>query len=269
MTSAPFEPAAGPAGGLLDLENRVAFVPGGYGGIGEALAWGFARHGAAVAVAGRSAAKAEALVERMRRAGHRAMGVTVDVTSVRDIRRAVEQVASEFGSIHILCNSVGIQREQSLLEVTEESYDEVYAVNLKAAMFLAQAVATRQVADGSGGVHVHLLSVRSKLGLRARGYSAYTSTKGGTAMLVRQHAVELAPHGIRVNGVAPTFTYTDMITEMMEDDDFHRDLQVRIPLGRLATPDDIVGPVLFMSSPAAAFVTGQILYVDGGITACQ
>ena len=269
MTASAPVPATEGAGGPRGLEEQVAFVPGGYGGIGEALAWGFAHHGAAVAVAGRSAARAEALAERMRRQGHRATGVALDVTSVPAIRRAVEQVAAELGTIHILCNSVGIQREQSILEVTEESYDEVCAVNLKAAMFLAQAVAARQISDGVGGAHVHLLSVRSKLGLRSRGYSAYTSTKGGAAMLVRQHAVELAPHGIRVNGIAPTFTYTGMITEMMEDDDYHRALQARVPLGRLATPGDIVGPVLFMSSPAAAFVTGQILYVDGGITACQ
>ena len=254
---------------MFSLDDRVAFVPGGYGGIGESVSWGLARQGAAVAVAGRSAEKAETLAQKMRDAGHQAMGLALDVQSVPEIKQAVKRIVDELGSVDILCNSVGIQREQGILEVTEDAFDEVYAVNLRAAMFLAQAVAARQIQQGAGGSQIHLLSVRSKLGIRARGYSAYTSTKGGMAMLVRQHAVELAPHQITVNGVAPTFTYTDMITDLMKDRAFHQEVTARIPLGRLATPQDIVGSVVFMVSPAASFVTGQILYLDGGITACQ
>lgn len=254
---------------MFALDGRVAFVPGGYGGIGESVSWGLARQGATVAIAGRSAKKAETLAQRMRDAGHRAIGLALDVRSVPEIKQAVERVVDQLGSVDILCNSVGIQREQGILDVTEEAFDEVYAVNLRAAMFLAQAVAAPQIQKGAGGAQVHLLSVRSKLGIRARGYSAYASTKGGMAMLVRQHAVELAPHQITVNGVAPTFTSTDMITELMKDRAFHQQVTARIPLGRLATPADIVGSVVFMVSPAASFVTGQILYLDGGITACQ
>ena len=256
-------------GSMFALDGRVAFVPGGYGGIGEAVSWGLAQQKAAVAVAGRSAEKAEALADRMRQAGHDAIGIALDVKSVAEIKRSVERVVAELGSVDILCNSVGIQREQPILDVTEEAYDEVYAVNLRAAMFLGQAVAAHQIERGVGGAQIHLLSVRSKLGIRFRGYSAYTSTKGGMAMLVRQHAVELAPHRITVNGVAPTFTSTDMITELMKDEAFHQQVTERIPLGRLATPSDIVGSVVFMASPSASFVTGQILYLDGGITACQ
>ena len=254
---------------MFSLDGRVAFLPGGYGGIGESVSWGLARRGAAVAIAGRSAKKAETLAQRIRDAGYRATGLALDVQSVPDIKQAVKRVVDELGSVDILCNSVGIQREQAILDVTEEAFDEVYAVNLRAAMFLAQAVAAQQIEQGAGGAQVHLLSVRSKLGIRARGYSAYTSTKGGMAMLVRQHAVELAPHQITVNGVAPTFTYTDMITELMKNQAFHQQVTARVPLGRLATPQDIVGSVVFMVSPAASFVTGQILYLDGGITACQ
>jgi NAD(P)-dependent dehydrogenase (short-subunit alcohol dehydrogenase family) len=145
----------------------------------------------------------------------------------------------------------------------------VYRVNLKAAMFLGQAVARHQVAAGRSGRHVHLLSVRAQLGIRGCGYSAYASTKGGLVMLVKQHAIELAPHQITVNGVAPTFVYTEMIRHVMENDAFRQQLLARIPLGRIADPKDVVGPVLFFLSPAAQFVTGQVLYVDGGITASQ
>jgi len=156
-----------------------------------------------------------------------------------------------------------------MLDFTEEAYDEVYNVNLKAAMFLGQQCARHQVKAGAGGKHVHLLSVRSQLALRGRGYSAYCSTKSGMVGLLKQHAMELAPHKINVNGVAPTFVYTNMVTKMLADDAFRNSLLARIPLGRIANPEDIVGPAVFFCSSASDFITGQVLYADGGITACQ
>ena len=255
--------------GLHDLSGRVAYVPGGYGGLGEAIAWGLALNGARVVVSGRSIEKAEALAADLESAGFEAAGLALDATSTAEIRDSVDFVIERFGGLDILINCVGIQREEPLLEVTEEAFDEVYSVNLKAAMFLAQAAALGQTRTRKSGKQVHLLSVRAQLGLRARGYSAYCSTKGGLAMLIKQHALELAPHAINVNGVAPTFVYTEMIRHVMENPEFRAQLLERIPLGRIADPKDVVGPSLFFVSPAADFVTGQILYVDGGITASQ
>jgi len=169
----------------------------------------------------------------------------------------------------VLANCVGIQIEQPIGEVSVEAFDAVYRTNLKAAMFLAQSVAMHQIKGKRGGRQIHLLSVRSHLGIRNRGYSAYCATKGGLVMLVKQHAMELAPHGITVNGVAPTFVYTDLIRHVMQNPEFHKKLIERIPLGRIANPKDVVAPALFFLSPGAGFVTGQILYVDGGITASQ
>lgn len=251
------------------LDGQAAFVPGGYGGIGEAICWGLAIQGARVMIGGRSADKAATLAEALTAAGHEADSVAVDATSVAAIRDAVDHARERLGGLDILINCVGTQREQPLLEVTEEAYDEVYRANLKSAMFLAQAAARLQIDGGRGGRQVHLLSVRSQLGLRDRGYSAYCSTKGGMVMLIKQHAMELAPHGITVNGVAPTFVYTEMIRHVMENDAFRAKLLDRIPLGRIADPKDVCGPVLFFAAPAAGFVTGQTLYVDGGITASQ
>jgi gluconate 5-dehydrogenase len=255
--------------GLFDLSGKTAFVPGGTGGLGEAIAWGLARSGAAVALAGHEQAKAGKLASAIARAGHKAVGFAFDATDVASIERVVTAAAGELGGIDIMVNCIGIQIEERLTDVTEQAFDRVYAANLKAAMFLAQAVAKRQIAAGRGGRQVHLLSVRAQLGLRDRGYSAYAATKGGLVMLVKQHALELAPHGITVNGVAPTFVYTEMIRHVMDNPEFRAELERRIPLGRIADPKDIVGPVLFFASPAAGFVTGQILYVDGGITASQ
>ncbi len=253
----------------FDLDGKVAYLPGGYGGIGEAIAWGLAVRGAAVVIAGRNAEKARALAENINEAGFVASGLAVDVKSVGEIKDSVDAVVDLHGKIDILMNCVGIQIEQPLLEVTEEAFEEVIEVNLKASMFLAQAAARRQIEAGNGGKQVHLLSVRAQLGIRNRGYSAYCSSKGGQVMLIKQHAMELAPNNITVNGVAPTFVYTEMIRHVMENDEFRQGLLDRIPMGRIADPKDIVGPSVFLCSPASDFVTGQIMYVDGGITSSQ
>ena len=254
---------------LFSMRNKVAFIPGGYGGIGEAVSWALALAGAHVTVGGRNAGKAQSLVDDLSEHGLSAESIVLDMKSVASIRETVDRVAGRHGRIDVLVNCVGIQREEPLLEVTEDAYDEVYSVNLKAAMFLAQAVARHQIAAGLGGRQVHLLSVRSRLGLRSRGYSAYCSTKGGMVMLVRQHAMELAQQGITVNGVAPTFVHTELIRHVMDNPQFRNKLLERIPLGRIADPKDVVGPVMFFCSEASGFVTGQIMYVDGGITASQ
>jgi gluconate 5-dehydrogenase len=254
---------------LFDLSGKVAFIPGGSGGIGEAVAHGLAARGARIAVAGRHPDRAMSVAREMEQAGYNARGFGLDVRWPGEIRDVVAQVLDEMGGLDILVNCVGLQMEEPLLDVTEAAFDSVYSVNLKAAMFLGQAVARHQVAAGLGGRHVHLLSVRSRLGLRGRGYSSYVASKGGLATLICQHAVELAPYGITVNGVAPTFVRTEMARPYLEDDEFRGALEARIPLGRIAEPSDIVGPVTFFVSPAAGFVTGQVLYVDGGITASQ
>jgi NAD(P)-dependent dehydrogenase (short-subunit alcohol dehydrogenase family) len=259
--------------GLFDLSGKVAYVAGGYGGLGEATAWGLAQRGARVAVSGRSLAKAESLAALLRASGHDAIGLAMDAHNVADIRASVGAVAEHFGAVDILMNCVGIQREEALLEVSEEAYDDVIAVNLKAAMFLGQAVARSQVKLAEqgrrGAKQVHLLSVRAQLGLRGRGYSAYCSSKGGLVMLIRQHAMELAPHGITVNGVAPTVVRTEMARHWLENPATRAQITERIPLGRVGEPSDVVGAAVFLCSPASDFVTGQVIYVDGGITASQ
>ena len=241
----------------MKLKGKVAFVPGGYGGLGAAICRGLAAQGAKVIVAGRDERKAATLARKIR-----GQAIAMDVRDPAHIQDSLKAIKR----IDILVNCAGVQREEALDKVTEEAWDEVLGTNLKAAMFLAQAAAKRQ---RRGGKQVHLLSVRAQLGLRGRGYSAYCAAKGGLAMLVRQHACELAPRGICVNGVAPTVVRTRMGAHWLKNPKTRAWLRERIPLGRVAETSDVVGAVLFFCSPASDYITGQILYVDGGITASQ
>ncbi len=253
--------------GLFDLDGKSALVVGGYGSLGGAISWGLVSRGARVAVAGRSADKAAAFAGGLEAAGHEALGLALDATSVGAIDDGVDRVAGAFGAIDILVNCVGINIQQGILEVTEEVFDDVYAANLKSSMFLGQAVARRQVEAGRGGKQLHMLSVSSQRGFFGRGYSAYCSMKGALIMLVRQHALELAPHDIQVNGVAPGYVKSEMIRQKMADPKVAAEIIAAVPARRLAEPMDVVGPSLFFVSPAAGFVTGQVIYVDGGMSA--
>jgi NAD(P)-dependent dehydrogenase (short-subunit alcohol dehydrogenase family) len=239
------------------LKGKLALVAGGYGGIGAAICRGLAKAGAKVIVAGRDFRKASSLSGKIK-----GEALQLDVRDTPSIETALKP----FRRIDLFVNCAGVSREETLDEVSEAAWDEVLDTNLKAAMFLAQAVARRQK---RGGKQVQLLSVRALLGLRGRGYSTYCASKGGLVMLVKQHASELGPRGICVNGVAPTVVRTEMGAHWLKNPKTRAWLKERIPLGRVAETEDVVGAVLFFCSPAADYVTGQILYVDGGLTASQ
>lgn len=254
---------------LFRLDGKVALVAGGYQGIGGAIARGLAAVGAKVAVSGRSADKATAFAKELQSAGCDAFGTAFDITVTPQIHRMVGEVAAHFGRLDILVNSVGTNREEKAETVTEENFDYVYDVNLKGAMFLAQAAARHMIKGGQGGKQVHIGSVRTLLGLRGRGYAAYCATKGGLAILCKQLAMEWAPHQITVNVVAPTFVRTDLVEHMLSDQTFYNNLVSRIPLGRIGDVNDVMSAALFFASPASNFITGQTLYLDGGITSSQ
>jgi gluconate 5-dehydrogenase len=251
------------------IDQKVALITGGYSGLGKAISLGLADGGAKIAVAGIEGGQAAEFADGLRSKGIDAYAVTFDVTSTADTRQMVDHVADHFGRLDILVNSVGVNREQKADEVTEDVWDNVMAINLKGAMFQAQAAARHMIRQGSGGKQVHIGSVRTQLALRGRGYAAYCATKGGLGMLCKQLAAEWAPHRINVNVVAPTFVNTEMSAHMLADPNFYESLVSRVPLGRIAEPEDVMQAVLFFVSPASDFITGQTLYVDGGITATQ
>jgi gluconate 5-dehydrogenase len=253
---------------MFRLDGKAALVTGGYGGFGAAICHGLAGMGAQVAVAGQNAEKCASLVEELTSAGHQAWAAPFNALSVTDTRRMVDEVAAHFGRLDILVNTVGGQREEKADEVTEENFDHVIDLNLKSTMFQAQAAAKHMLAAGAGK-QVHFGSVRSQLALRGRGFAAYCAAKGGLSILCRQLAAEWAPNQINVNVLAPTFVRTEQVARWLADPDFYRNLVSRIPIGRIGETDDIVGAVLFFVSPASDFITGQTLYLDGGITTTQ
>jgi NAD(P)-dependent dehydrogenase (short-subunit alcohol dehydrogenase family) len=253
---------------LFRLDGKVALVTGGYGGIGEAVCRGLAAMGAKVAITGHNGERARALAQTLEAEGKAAWAGAFEATSVSATKEMVDAAAEHFGRLDILINCIGLNREERAEEVTEEKFDYVLDVNLKSAMFQAQAAAAHMMQQG-GGKQVHLGSVRSMLALRGRGYAAYCAAKGGLITLCRQLAAEWAPNNINVNVVAPTFVRTEQVAKMLADKTFYNTLVSRIPLGRIAEPEDVMAAVLFLVTPGSNFITGQALYLDGGITSTQ
>lgn len=254
---------------LFDMSGKVVLVAGGTGAIGSEMAGALAAYGARVAVAGRSQEHADKVAAQLvRTTGGETIGVALDVTSAESAGAAVSAIEGRFGPVDVLINSAGTHIEQPAESVTIEAWDAVLDVNLRGAFLLSQAVARSEIAHGIGGSHIHVTSVRSNLGIR-RGYAAYCSSKGGLGILIKQLASEWAKYGIRVNGVAPTFTRTPLVEKYLGDPEFYGALVQRIPLGRVCETIDLAGIALFFASDASAFITGQNVFVDGGVTATQ
>jgi NAD(P)-dependent dehydrogenase (short-subunit alcohol dehydrogenase family) len=260
--------------GALDdfqLDGLVAVIPGGGGAIGAALAEAFSEAGAKVVVSGRTVASLQDTVRRVEAAGSEGLAVVADATVEADAERVVEQAVERFGRIDILVNAVGggAGKELHGAEVyPREAWDWIMELNVRSAVVPTQAVARQLLTQGEGGRILNISSVRANLGIRA-GYSAYVAAKGAISSLTRQWATEWAPHGIRVNAIMPTFVDTPQVASMLADPDFKAGIVNRIPMGRVGETRDLTGPAIFLCSDAASFVTGQILGIDGGLTATQ
>ncbi len=248
----------------FDLTGRVALVTGGGSGLGLAMARGLAEAGATVVLNGRDEAKLDAAVAALTVAGLRAGKAPFDAADSDAVRAGVESTLATYGAIDILVNNAGITRRAPVDELTDEAWRAVISTNLDAAFYLARAVVPGMKARGRGAI-VNTCSVTSLLGRPT--ITAYAASKGGLAMLTRGLAVELAPHGIRVNAVAPGFFKTDLTEPLAADAAFDAWLAQRTPAGRWGSPDELAGACIFLASDAASYVTGHLLYVDGGFTA--
>jgi gluconate 5-dehydrogenase len=253
------------------LDGRAALVSGGSGGIGVRICEALAGVGANVAIVGRDEGRLQSAREAVERAGPQALVLGADVTKESEADRVVDETVAAFGRLDVLINAVGGGAGAALHDAEvylESDWDWIIDLNLRSQFLVSKAAARAMIAGGRGGRILNISSVRGQLGIRL-GYSAYVAAKGAMDALNRQHATEWAKHGITVNAIAPTFVRTPQVESLLADESFREGLVNRIPLGRVAEPDDLVGAVLYFSSDASSFVTGQLLTLDGGLTASQ
>ncbi len=250
----------------MRIEGRRALVTGGSRGIGRAIALGLAREGADVAVNYRhSRADAESAVREIGQMGRRAVAVQGSTDSRDDVERFVAEAQDVLGGLDILVNNAGILKRTPFLEISEEEWDAIVNVNLKGYFLVGQAVAHRMVEAGTAGAIVNVSSAGQAVA--APNLTHYCVSKAGVEMLTKEMALELAPHGIRVNAVAPGLIETDINRADIAQDAFREGRLARIPLREIGTPDDVVGAVVFLASnDEARLMTGASVFVDAGQT---
>jgi NAD(P)-dependent dehydrogenase (short-subunit alcohol dehydrogenase family) len=243
------------------LDGRRALVSGASSGIGHACALSLARAGAQVVLIARSAAALESLSRQINEAGGSAEAVPCDV---RDESR-LAQLLADRPPCDILLNAVGANEPTPLEQVSREQFDRLFALNVRSAFFLIQQLATRLRASEQPGSLITVSSQMGHVGAPLR--TVYCATKHAIEGLTKAAAVELAPAGIRVNSIAPTFVETEMTRDMLADERFAADVVARIPLGKVGKPGDVAGAAVYLASDESRLVTGTSLLVDGGWTA--
>ncbi|MCC6493890.1 MAG: glucose 1-dehydrogenase [Pirellulales bacterium] len=247
--------------GTFDLSGKIALISGASRGIGQAIALALAEAGADVALAARSTDALEAVAAEARAHGCRVAILPTDVTDLDQVRGMVDRTVEHLGRIDILVNAAGVAQRSPTIDLTEADFDRVYAANIKAVTFACAAAGKRFIAQGSGKV-INIASLTAALGLPGR--ALYGSTKGAVAQLTRSLAVEWGPHGICVNAIAPGWIDTALARPVLRDPAFRAQIIARTPIGRVGEPDDLGGTAVFLASSASDFVTGQVLFVDGG-----
>ncbi len=250
---------------LFDLTGQVALVTGGAGGLGRPIAVGLAAAGATVAVADLKLDQADAVLAEIAATGQRGLALALDVTQAASVQAAVDQLLADFGRIDILVNCHGLTKRVASVDFLEADWDRIIDVNLKGAFLCCQRVGRVMLQQGRGSI-INFASIGGLVGLPTS--VAYCASKGGVVQLTRTLGVEWAPFGVRVNAIAPSSFNTPMVRNVLDAEPEYRNRVVsKIPIGRVAEPNEIVGSVLYLASPASSMVTGTILSVDGGYTA--
>jgi NAD(P)-dependent dehydrogenase (short-subunit alcohol dehydrogenase family) len=249
---------------MFDFSGRVALVTGAARGLGRAIALGFAREGASVAVTDRDADGAELVARAIREAGGRARAYGCDVADADQIRVTVEETEADLGPVDALVNNAGITRRIALFDWRPGDWEEVIRVNQVGTFLVAREVGRLMTGRRRGSI-VNMSALGGGLVGLGRGNAVYCGTKGAVAAMTRDLAAEWARFGVRVNCVAPGWFRTEMNAPLLKDGGLKDRILDRVPLGRLGEPEDVVGPVLFLASDASAMITGHTLPVDGGV----
>jgi NAD(P)-dependent dehydrogenase (short-subunit alcohol dehydrogenase family) len=250
---------------MFDLTGKVAIVTGGAGGLGRPISIGLAKAGADVVVDDLEKADPQAVADEIKALGRKALAVSYDVTSAEAMKAMADQVVKEFGTIDILMNVAGINCRFSAEEIPPEEYEKVVRFNTLGTFLPCQAVGRVMIEQRKGKI-INMGSVRGWVAPGQFG-SAYATSKGGVHQMTRTLAVEWAKYGINVNAIAPALIMTDMTRGVLSQPDFYAKVTGEIPMHRLGEPDDILGAIILLASDASDFITGQIIYIDGGLYA--
>ena len=253
--------------GLFDLTERVAIVTGAARGLGRALAQGLAAHGARVVAADINGQGAQETAEAIRENGGKATSLVVDVADVASCDALVRHATSTFGQVDVLVNDAAIDIVEPIEQISDDGWSRVVGVDLSGVLYMSRAVVRQMLAQGSGGSIINISSIASAIGIP--GLGSYSAAKGGVNQLTRVMAVELAAQGIRVNAVAPGYLENVMqgLAAEHAKPETEQRVRSRTPMRRRARLSELVGPVVFLASDAASYVTGAVLFVDGGYTA--
>jgi gluconate 5-dehydrogenase len=246
------------------LDGRVALVTGATQGIGAAIARGLAEAGAHVMINARSPDKVQTAVAALKKDGLKASGSVFDVTDRPAVTKAIAAAEATTGGISILVNNAGMQKRQALEAFDDADWDRLMRTNLDSVYNVSKAVAQGMIARKRGSI-INICSVMSELARPS--IAPYTASKGAVKMLTKGMAADWGKHGIRVNGIGPGYFATELNAALIADQKFSSWVEGRTPLGRWGQTRELAGAAVFLASDAAAFVTGHIIYVDGGITA--
>ena len=248
---------------VFDLSGKVALITGAYRGLGFAIAQGLARAGATVVLNGRRLDAVEPAARALTAQSLKASTAIFDVTDRDAVRSATAAIEAEHGRLDVLVNNAGIQRRGALADFSQQDWDDIIATNLTAPFVVSQAVLPGMIARKSGKI-VHIASLMSELARPS--VVPYTAAKGGVRQLTRGMAVELAPHNIQVNAIAPGYFATEMNRALIDNAEFNAWVCKRTPAGRWGQPDELAGIAVFLASSASNYMTGQLLIVDGGMS---